>query len=370
MIGQVKGQDFLGKEVSILARADSSLGDQFASNSSIAGLEAGTALMSLNEQILAGLMFSKNDILEDVLNNLQYLDDQFLAYLQVKIESAQDMEERAGLTSLLDTISRVKDRVREAREEGLIDEQTEELGIEDVRRRMQEVQSGQELDAKNKTHNTYSAFSVQKEKRDTFLNVLKRFQDLPADMDLAAAVQYNYDLCDKEFMESLQAEVADCLSQGADIEAQQYQEILNEISKAMADRMNTAQLKIQAIFEKGKGRGESALKAMETEIVAMGRRNELDEALVLLMEANQQQAIEAGATKTADILKTLLKRIVEQQEKALPDEQRLLRSLMRIENSEERKGLLFAAFKPTKTLSEDGGFLEGPPLIAPPAFIR
>ena len=87
------------------------------------------------------------------------------------------------------------------------------------------------------------------------------------------------------------------------------------------------------------------------------------------MDANQQQAAVAGAAPVAEVFRRLIARANEQRERNLPDEQKLLRSLMRLDSSEERKGLLFAAFKPTKSMAEDGGFVEGPPLIAPPAFI-
>lgn len=48
-----------------------------------------------------GLMFSQNDVLEDVLNNLHVINDEFVSYLSNKVEATQDMEERLGLSSLL-----------------------------------------------------------------------------------------------------------------------------------------------------------------------------------------------------------------------------------------------------------------------------
>lgn len=71
LIGQTKGDDLLGKDASILSQADSSLGDQFKVESKL--LEGGLDTSKVgdrNERILAALMFSPNDILEDVLNNV------------------------------------------------------------------------------------------------------------------------------------------------------------------------------------------------------------------------------------------------------------------------------------------------------------
>ena len=111
---------------------------------------------------------------------------------------------------------------------------------------------------------------------------------------------------------------------------------------------------------------------MEAEIINMARKGEVDEALVLLLEANAQQAEQAGATAPAEVLRKLIAKANEEREKKLPDEQRLIRALIKLEDSEERKGLLHTAFQPVKTLkdTEDGPqFVEEQPLITPPAFI-
>ena len=365
-----------------MQRADSSLGEQFArsetgtilsseSSSLPASYGTGPINQDKNERILAGLMFSQNDILEDVLNNLQYLDEEFVSFLQNKIDKANDIEERVGLKSLMDVVTNVLERVRAAKDEGLTDESAppQEMEISDIRRRMQEVQIGGAIEAEENKPAVFSTFTVQSDKRTTFLSVLARFQNLPSDVTLADAVRANYELCDKEFMDELRAEIADCVSQGAEIEAQEYQLLLNEITKAMAERLSSAQTKLQSVLEAGRGRGPDGVKAMESRLVQLDKEKALDEALVLLMEANLQQASAAGADQVAEVFKKLIRRAADLRERSLPDEQRLLRQLMRVADSEERKGLLYAAFKPSKRLQEEGGLAEGPPLIPPPAFI-
>lgn len=361
MIGKAKGFDVLGSDASLLVseRSSTTLGDDSASPI------MGAKISDANEQILASLMFSKFDVLEDVLNNIQYLDDKFMSFLQQKIDYSSDMEERVALRSLLEVITSVQDRIKEANEQG-IDLSDTELEIEDVRRRMVEVQGGV---SKQQEAKVFREFQLQADKRDTFVTVLQRFQDLSEGVTLEMAVEANYNLCDKEFLEALEMEIKDCLEQGADLEAKEYQVLLDTIMKQMATRMASAQAKLQTILAKGAGKGPAGVAAMETEIVAMSRRGEVDEALVLLVEANMQQAQAAGAAQVVEVFGKLIARMRTEQDRNLPDEQRLLRQLLRLSLSEERKGLLYAAFKPSKTMNEDGDLIDGPPIIPPPRFI-
>jgi hypothetical protein len=132
----------------------------------------------------------------------------------------------------------------------------------------------------------------------------------------------------------------------------------------MASKIGSAQERLQRILEK------RSLPAMDSEIIRMVKKNEIDEALILLIKANAQQAEQAGAIQAAQVLRKLNERITMEKERMLPDEQRLLRALLRVNDSEERKALLFSAFKPQKLMGEDGKTSEREPLISPPSFIN
>jgi hypothetical protein len=151
---------------------------------------------------------------------------------------------------------------------------------------------------------------------------------------------------------------------GADIEGQQYETLMNTINRVMVNRVTAAQGKLSQILSK------PSQKAMETEIVSMVRKGEVDEALILLLQGNIQQAEQAGAMDIANLLRTLAKRIASEKERKLPDEQRLLRALLRETESEKRKSLLYEAFKPSKSMNEDGEVTQGAPTISPPSFIN
>lgn len=62
---------------------------------------------------------------------------------------------------------------------------------------MQEVQSGQSIKAAPGQIAGPASFVVQKDKKQSFLAIMRRFQDLPADVPLDKAVLDNYELCDK-----------------------------------------------------------------------------------------------------------------------------------------------------------------------------
>ena len=369
------GRDLLGGSAAILSLADATLGDQFKREESelqfsMAGMGGVVenkdkfGVGDRNEQILAALLFSQNDLLEDVLNNLHEIDDRFTKFLQDKCDTSKDVEERVGLQSLLDTVTKVLERVREVQGDGaaggVVDE---ELTMDQVKQRMQEVQSGGAIASKDSVKGP-EVFSVKKDRRDTFQSVLQRFVGFDSPEAVTEAVQANYDLCDLEFQEMLQEEAQSCLAEGADFEAQQYLDLGETIRRVMAMRIGDAQEKLQRILSK---RG---VKAMESEIVAMCRRNEVDDALVGLMQANAQQAEAQGAKPAQLVLEQLIKRIFSERERSLPDEQRLLRALLRESDSEKRKELLYSAFKQSKSMDAEGNMLDGAPLISPPAFIN
>jgi len=102
-----------------------------------------------NEQILAGLMFSQNDLLEDVLNNLHEIDTRFTLFLEEKLANTNDFEEKQAFQSLYDTITHVLDKVASVRgkEGGRYRdsiqsevELSEDFTMEEIKAKMREVQ--------------------------------------------------------------------------------------------------------------------------------------------------------------------------------------------------------------------------------------
>ena len=65
-----------------------------------------------------------------------------------------------------------------------------------------------------------------------------------------------------------------------------------------------------------------------------------------------------------------MERITIEKERQLPDENRLIRALLKEDSSQKRKELLYNAFSPSKSMNQEGEMEEGAPLISPPAFIN
>ncbi len=295
------------------------------------------------------------------------MDDEFLQFLERKIDMSQDLDERAALSSLRSTITHVRERIQEATNEGALEERSEELTMDQVKQRMRELQAGKSDGESKVTPGTpkFKDFSVKQDIRDTFLSIVDRFINPPSvSMTLEDVAEANYDLCDMKFMEMLQNEADQCLKEGASIEAEQYLDIIKAVKNVMVRRIGSAQERLQNVLSKGR------VEAMEAEIIRMCRKAEVDEALILLLEANIKQAEDAGALKPAEVLRKLRQRITTETERKLPDEQRLLRVLLREARSEKRKELLYEAFKPAKSMNSEGSFVSGPPVISPPVFIN
>lgn len=375
LIGDAQGSDVLGGGASYLKKADASLGDNFSQESSL--LATGENINEVkdgqeavgddrNEQILAALTFSTNDILEDILNNLHEIDSRFTAFLEAKMDDTKDFEERQGLQSLYETVKYVLDKVStvQGEDEVVVEE---ELTMDQIKERMKEVQSGTMSMEDGKATETSSAeFQVTAEADKTFKSILSRFEGIYDDEAMLEAVSKNYELCDMNFMEMLANEIQVCKTEGADVEADMLNNLLMMIKTEMTNRVSDAQQKMEGILAKNAIGG---VKAMESECVRLARKGLADEALILLMEANQQQAAQAGSP-AAGVLKMLLERLQEEKTKDLPDEQRLLRALLKEDTSEKRRELLYEAFKPQKSMDNDGVMTEGAPIISPPLFIN
>ena len=90
---------------------------------------------------------------------------------------------------------------------------------------------------------------------------------------------------------------------------------------------------------------------MEGAIVRLAREGKINEPFLLLLEANELQARDAGAMGPAKLMKKLRLRAAEEKDKLVSSKEiRLIRKLLRAADSIEREKLLEDAFTPKENL--------------------
>jgi hypothetical protein len=94
---------------------------------------------------------------------------------------------------------------------------------------------------------------------------------------------------------------------------------------------------------------------MEGALVKLAREGRVNEAFLLLLEANESQARSAGAAGPAQLMGRLRKRAIDEKDKqAQSKEIRLLRRLLRTDDPYERERVLEEAFTPKQALLVPG----------------
>jgi hypothetical protein len=94
---------------------------------------------------------------------------------------------------------------------------------------------------------------------------------------------------------------------------------------------------------------------MEGTIVKFAREGKIDEAFLLLLEANENQARAAGASGPADLMAKLRGRAMDEKDKQSSSKEiRLIRQLLRTDDAVEREKLLEDAFTPKDALIVPG----------------
>jgi len=333
-------------------------------------------------------VFSPNDPREDVARDPEKFDEGFMTYLDGKIDGSTDLEERAALGSLRDIIKEVLTRVEvvvdqddvlppdaatptqsEAVEVEVQEKSNEEVFAE--MRKMQGIDS--KVDQERKAEEDLAAKAQIMEGYGGRLGEI--LAQVGQGEKLPTVVEAYYDQLDLQFIETIKAKSNDP-SEGSNNEV--YAAILGEINKIMAVRYEKATATLQQILEAGHP------KLMEMEITKVAARGGVDEALLLLLEGNILQAKQAGVAQAAQVMEGLLQVCQSEVDRKMDPEKKLLRQLLRTDDTNARKKMLEAAFKPKEAFvlasSADQNVIQGggssgqqeskkAPDVAPPAFI-
>lgn len=346
------------------------------------------------DQALGILVFGAGDPALEIAKNLDTYDEGFLAWLTTKADSSEDLEERAALRSLGEMIEQVRDKVEElaAQQEAEQEEQeaqmqdaevVQEVAAEDtaetpgeskdVLDAMREVQLGsldKEAEEEAARQRQLAEESRRKEleaqARNTYLTFVNELVALVDGEEgaLAKAIEENYFRCDYQFLQLCNEEAAKAEDPAL---ATKIKQVVNAVNAEAAKRLAAATEKLQSILQAGNP------TMMEAKVATLAKQNQVDESLLMLLEANIQAAEQAGAKEPAEVLGRVLRRANDELNKQKNPEQRLMARLLRTKSSEERQGLLKDAFTPVEKLvlsSTEDKQEEAMPEVTPPAFIE
>lgn len=314
------------------------------------------------EILLAELVFSSNDPVMDIIDKFDRCsDDRFLNWLSAKVDNCTDVEEKAALRDLLGIIRDVIEKndlaiaaaEREEEEKRAAEEALEAEVIEQQAPRSNaEVlkQAGlidtASLEAETEEIKTKAPSFYEQELtpeiRSTYEKLVKTL--LPPyrkGATVETVVAKNYDKFDAQLMKVLTERV-----ENGDTDSKAVMEAL---AVEQAKRMTEATEKLKSILSVGDP------MRMEGMIVKMCREDQVDETLLLLLEANAVQAEQAGANQAAELMRRLKKRADEEKDKSASSKEiKLLRKLLREEDKDVRDAILTDAFTPKEALIVPG----------------
>jgi hypothetical protein len=162
----------------------------------------------------------------------------------------------------------------------------------------------------------------------------------PGESPISIVFSY-YDQFDAQFIKVLNER-----SQNGE---QESQDVLDALAVEQNKRLAAATENLKLVL----GAGDPM--RMEGVIVKLGREGKIDEPFLLLLEANANQALAAGATGPAQLMKKLGNRAMEEKDKESSSKEiRLLRRLLRTEDENKRQEILEEAFTPKQRLLVEG----------------
>lgn len=316
------------------------------------------------EIFLADLIFSTNDPRLDIVDNYsQATDPAFLKWMENKCETSKDPEERLALRDLLDMILDIQKRQelskmaqeREAAEATAAEQdriaaadaqavEGRQLSNTDLLRKAAAIDSAKVTAedraeaAKKKKQNFYEQ-ELTPEIRMSYESTLKEM--LPpykAGETPTSVVTSNYDKFDAQFVKVLNERA----SVEGDVDAAA---LLEALAVEQSRRIGEATEKLKAVLAMGEP------KKMEGMLVKLAREGKIDESFLLLLEANETQARDAGAHGPAELMKRLRLRSTEEKDKqATSKEIALIRKLLRADDPAAREKILEDAFTPRENL--------------------
>jgi hypothetical protein len=312
------------------------------------------------EIFLAELVFSPNDPRLDIVERYdQATSPNFLSWLSNRIQTSKDIEEKVALKDLHEIILDVQQKMQIsqlAEERKKKEEEALQVEIDDDNIGQEQTLSNADIlkkaaqlgGAVSTSTSTVAELEVEQgKKKKTFLE----------DEDVAPEIKMSYSKLIQELMPPYKSSVQQVV-------LERYNQCDAQLLKILAE-MNTAESKavLEAIALEQQKRIAVATEKLKTilaarepmrmegVVVKMARDGGIDEPLLLLLEANANQAEAAGALGPAQLMRRLRFRAMEEKDKLVKSKEvALLRKLLRTNDAKQREQILEDAFTPREHL--------------------
>ena len=312
------------------------------------------------EIFLGDLVFSTNDPRVDIMNNYERAtDEKFMSWMENKAENSNDPQERLALKDLYEMIVDIKKRVelsklaeeRQAREAEMQEE-------ERIKQAEMDAEAGRQMSNADVLKKAAAIGSVQASEESEGVSEKKSFFD----EELTPEIRMSYEDTLKKLLPPYKAGETP-----KSVVAQNYEKFDAQFVKVLTERSSNGDEDSKALLEalaeeqsKRIAAATETLKSvlsmgepmkMEGAIVKLAREGKIDEAFLLLLEANETQARGAGATGPAELMKKLRLRAADEKDKQVTSKEiRLIRKLLRTDDATEREKILEDAFTPRENL--------------------
>lgn len=312
------------------------------------------------EVLLGDLVFSTNDPRVDIMNNYERAgSEEFLGWMEKKAKNSKDPEERLALKDLHEMIVDIKKRVdlsRQAEERAA--QEREEQEQERIRQAEAEADAGRKMSNSEVLRKAAAITSANSVDDAASEGKKKSFYD----QDLTPEIRLSYEDTLKQLLppykpgESLQsvvlanyekfdAQFVKVLTERANNGEDDSTKLLEALAVEQSKRIASATESLKDVLSMG-----DPMK-MEGAIVKLAREGKIDESFLLLLEANETQARDAGAQGPAELMRRLRLRAAEEKDKRVSSKEiRLIRQLLRAPDSQAREKILEDAFTPREAL--------------------
>lgn len=296
---------------------------------------------SPHEVLLAELRYTDPARLPALVeSSLDMLDDEFYTFIETQINKSSDLEERETLRALRDAITDLMQQMLKAASANFSSEKSGSNAVVDVT-----ASTTAGSNAASSSSGTDFVQSSYDQIIDMFVSAFESASDEESGQAaVKTAVDLNYHRIDMGMLERLSERIV-----AAGKRAPLLARVRDEISVVMNQRLSAAMDAVKNVLS---ARSPDDMRSRVNDLLQRGR---VDDAFILLLQANQQEAQKAGIQEAAHAIGEILKYASEVKDQTLEAEIRLIRQLLRTDDEAVRIQMLTNAITPEASVELTDG---------------